>query len=67
VPWEVEYTDEFESWWHTLSETEQGKLDARVQLLMETGTKSRLSIQFASEIVPLSGDANCELRQRATL
>ena len=35
--WEVEYTDEFESWWHTLSETEQGKVDARVQLLMARG------------------------------
>ena len=25
VAWEVEFTDEFEEWWHTLSETEQEK------------------------------------------
>ena len=32
--WEVEFTDEFEEWWHTLTEIEQGKVDARVTLLM---------------------------------
>ncbi len=37
VAWEVEYTDEFEAWWHTLAESEQGKVDARVGLLMERG------------------------------
>jgi hypothetical protein len=37
VAWEVEFTDEFEEWWHTLSESEQGKVDARVSLLIERG------------------------------
>ena len=37
VAWEVEFTDEFEAWWHTLSESEQGKVDARVCRLMERG------------------------------
>ena len=35
VAQEVEFTDEFEQWWHGLSESEQGKVDARVSLLME--------------------------------
>jgi hypothetical protein len=25
VAWEVEFTDEFEAWWHTLSESEREK------------------------------------------
>ena len=28
----VEFTDEFEQWWDNLSETEQGKVEARVRL-----------------------------------
>lgn len=35
--WEVEYTNEFESWWATLSESEQESLDASVQLLEALG------------------------------
>jgi hypothetical protein len=31
--WEVEYTDEFEAWWRSLSESEQESLAASVQLL----------------------------------
>ena len=27
VAWEVEFTDEFEEWWNTLSEVEQGRGD----------------------------------------
>ena len=33
VAWEVEYTDEFESWWNTLSEDEQVEISAKVELL----------------------------------
>ena len=35
--WSVEYTDQFEDWWLTLSEQQQEALDDRVQLLAETG------------------------------
>ena len=31
--WEVEFTEEFEAWWHTLTEEEQISLDASVRLL----------------------------------
>ena len=62
VAWEVEYTDEFEEWWHTLSESEQGKVDARVGLLrvgpmIGTRAESRVSIQFAGQDIPLPGNA----------
>jgi hypothetical protein len=48
VAWEVEFTDEFEQWWHTLSESEQGKVDARVSLLMEHGPN--LGFPFSSQV-----------------
>ena len=48
MPWEVEFTDEFEQWWNSLSETEQGRVDARVQLLMERGPN--LPFPFSSQI-----------------
>jgi hypothetical protein len=35
--WEVEYTDEFETWWLSLSESEQESLAASVQLLEARG------------------------------
>ncbi|MGE4441744.1 MAG: type II toxin-antitoxin system RelE/ParE family toxin [Desulfomicrobium sp.] len=31
--WEVEFTEEFETWWRTLTEEEQISLDASVRLL----------------------------------
>ena len=37
MAWEVEYTDEFEQWWNTLSEEEQVSLDASVHLLEARG------------------------------
>jgi hypothetical protein len=48
VTWEVEFTDEFETWWHTLSESEQGKVDARVGLLIERGP--HLGFPFSSQV-----------------
>ena len=33
MEWEVEYTDEFEEWWATLSEAEQEDIAAVVELL----------------------------------
>lgn len=35
--WEVEYTDEFENWWDTLSETEQIDVAAYVAILERHG------------------------------
>jgi len=37
VAWEVEYTDEFEIWWNSLSEAEQEEINAKVELLEERG------------------------------
>ncbi len=37
MPWEVEFTDQFEQWWDELSEDEQDAVEARVDLLMEHG------------------------------
>jgi len=36
--WDVEYTDEFERWWETLSEDEQISIAASVQLVEERGS-----------------------------
>ena len=35
--WDVEFTDEFEAWWTTLSEDEQDAIDASVQLVETIG------------------------------
>ena len=35
--WEVEYTDEFEQWWSSLTEDEQVSIAASVQLLEDRG------------------------------
>ena len=35
--WEVEFTNEFETWWNTLDESEQETVAASVQLLRELG------------------------------
>jgi hypothetical protein len=37
VPWEVEYTDQFEEWWETLTIDEQAAIDAAVEALEERG------------------------------
>lgn len=37
MEWEVEYTDEFEAWWITLTEAEQISVDAVVRLLEMRG------------------------------
>lgn len=35
--WSVEYTDEFEQWWQTLSDAQQDDVAVSVQLLRATG------------------------------
>lgn len=37
MEYEVEYTDEFENWWNSLSEKEQIDIDAMVQVLEKKG------------------------------
>ena len=37
MEWEIEYTDEFEAWWNTLSEEEQIDIDSVIGLLEEKG------------------------------
>ncbi len=50
MAWDVEYTDEFEDWWHSLSEAEQSEIDAKVALLEEHGPL--LPRPYADVIVP---------------
>ena len=37
MPWEVEYTDQFGAWWETLSEDDQERVTAAVEVLEEIG------------------------------
>jgi hypothetical protein len=37
LSWAVEYTDEFEAWWDSLTEEEQDEIDTVVELLEEHG------------------------------
>jgi len=37
MTWEVEYTDEFFTWWGDLTEAEQGSVRSDVKLLMDRG------------------------------
>ncbi len=38
MAWDIEYTDEFEAWWHTLTIEEQEDIAYSVALLEEFGT-----------------------------
>ena len=48
MSWEVEYTDEFELWWHDLTEGQQDSVAARVDLLVEYGPN--LPYPYSSDI-----------------
>ena len=63
LAWEGEFTDEFEEWWRTLSESEQGRVDARVSLLMERGPN--LGFPFSSQIKTSRFPEMRELRAQA--
>ena len=39
MSWDIEYTDNFENWWQTLTEEQQDDLVSVVQLLEERGTQ----------------------------
>jgi hypothetical protein len=57
---EVEFTDEFETWWLTLSEGEQESVAAYVQLLKEKGAS--LPFPYSSGIVGSKHSHMRELR-----
>ena len=42
VVWEVEYTDEFEAWWNSLSEDEQVEIAARLSFYRNMGQLYRV-------------------------
>ena len=46
MPWQVEYTDQFNEWWDTLSGEQQEDLAATVELLMERGPTPAVSLLF---------------------
>lgn len=48
MEWNIEYTNEFETWWNTLKESEQEDVGAIVRLLGENGTQ--LKFPFSSGI-----------------
>jgi hypothetical protein len=41
VAWDIEFTDEFGTWWDSLSEGEQTSVDATIGLLIELGPNLR--------------------------
>jgi hypothetical protein len=60
MAWEIEYTDEFENWWNTVSEKEQNDIVAVVNLLAESG--SSLPFPYSSGIVGSKHPMMRELR-----
>jgi len=48
MPWEVEYTDEFDQWWLGLTHEEQESITAYVGLLEEKGP--RLPFPYSSDV-----------------
>ncbi len=60
MKWEVEFTDEFEEWWSSLSESEQDDIAATVGLLGEKGPS--LPFPYSSGISGSKFDHMRELR-----
>ncbi len=64
MAWEIEYTDEFEVWWNSLSEVEQEEMNAKVELLEERGPTlsrphaDRIESSRHSNMKELRGKAN---------
>ena len=63
MSWQVEYTDQFEEWWDTLSEGQQEELAATVELLMEYGPT--LPYPYSSGITTSRHSHMRELRTRS--
>ncbi|MDR0320140.1 MAG: type II toxin-antitoxin system RelE/ParE family toxin [Treponema sp.] len=60
--WEVEYTDEFEEWWETLSEAEHKRIAYSVNLLSYAGPS--LSFPHSSEVKGSKHSSMRELRSQ---
>ncbi len=56
--WDVEYTDEFSSWWQTLKDGQQNDILAVVSLLVEKGPS--LPFPFSSSV---NGSKHAHLRE----
>lgn len=63
MTWEVEFTDQFEEWWNSLTENQQEDLAASVELLGEYGTT--LGAQHSSGIVTSRHSHMRELRTQS--
>jgi hypothetical protein len=61
--WEVEFTDEFESWWNTLDAKSQGAVDASVRLLEQEGPN--LKFPYSSGVYNSRHNAMRELRSQS--
>jgi hypothetical protein len=53
--WEVETTDAFDEWWHTLTEQEQDDVTAVVELLEERGAHLPYPCSSSIEVLPHAG------------
>ena len=60
--WEVEYTDEFEEWWKTLSEAEQKRVAFSVGLLEQFGPS--LKFPHSTNVVQSRHGSMRELRSQ---
>jgi len=60
MTWDVEYTDEFGTWWDTLKEDEQEAIAASVRLLKEHGPALRFP--YSSGVKSAKHDNMRELR-----
>ena len=65
MAWDVEFTDQFEEWWHTLTMDEQAAIDAAVEALEDRGpalgrpfvdTVKASRHQHTKELRPLGGN-----------
>lgn len=58
MEWEVEYTDEFEGWWESLTDGARTSIDAYVQLLIRRGPE--LPFPYSSSI---TGSRHSHMRE----
>ena len=61
--WEIEYTNEFEEWWETLSAVQQVALGERIDLLEQLGPRMRrpyVGEIKASKFAPQMKELICE-------
>ena len=61
--WEVEYTNEFETWWNTLDEIEQRDVAISVRLLQNNGPN--LSFPYSSSVRTSRHEHMRELRTQS--